>query len=146
MEQYFKISEYQGYYILRADSGVRQALFDEAGVPSTGPVIEAAVFKISEDHEVGEFDIEFDSDNSMFSAYSGNKFRMEQLCKLLNEVFNDNDALMDVLEDEYVQEAGRIEKSLAELNAAPEIFSKFGIDSEKTLSPEEISDILGKLF
>lgn len=146
MEQYFRISEYQGYYILRADSGVRQDIFDEAGVLSTGPVIEAAVFKISEDYEIEEFDIEFDSDNSMFSAYSGNKYRMEKLCELLNKVFGDDHALQAVLEDEYVQEASRLEQSLAQINGTPEIYSKMGIDPEKTLSPEEIQDILGKLF
>lgn len=147
MDQYFKISEYQGYYILRADSGVRKDIFDEAGLLSTGPVIEAAVLKISEDHEVGEFELEFDSDNDMFCAYSGNRYRLEELCELLNSVFSNDDELREVLTDEYVQDMNRIEQSLMQVSSqTPEIYKKMGIDTEKQLTPEDISAILGNLF
>ena len=147
MEQYFKISEYDNCYILRADNGVRQDIFDECETPSTGPIIEAVVLKIAEEHEVEEFHLELDSDSNMFCAYSQDKRSVRELCDLLNEVFANDEELKDIISSEDVQETRRIEESFAALSLdTPELLSKMGYDPEKELQPEDISNILGSLF
>ena len=144
MEQYFRISEYDGCYILRADNGVRQDIFDKCETPSTGPVIESVVLKIAEEHEVEEFHIELDSDSNMFCAYSQDKRSLTEFCSLLNEVFANDEELEEMISSEDVQETRRIEESYAALSLdTPELLSKMGYDPEKELNPEDISNILG---
>jgi len=147
MEQYFKITEYDNCYILRADNGVRQDIFDECETPSTGPIIESVVLKIAEEREVEEFHLELDSDSTMFCAYSQDKRSLSELCDLLNEVFANDEELKEFISSEDVQETRRIEESLAALSlGTPELLSKMGYSPDKELSPEDISNILGSLF
>lgn len=147
MEQYFKITEYDNCYILRADNGVRQDIFDECETPSTGPIIESVVLKIAEEREVEEFHLELDSDSTMFCAYSQDKRSLSELCDLLNEVFANDEELKEFISSEDVQETRRIEESLAALSLdTPELLSKMGYDPSKELNPEDISNILGNLF
>lgn len=147
MQEFFKISYYQEYYIIRCDAGARQDLFDEEGLLCTGPVIEAAVFRIWDDSEQEPFPIEFDSDNSMFSAYSADKTSLKGMAELMNRVFNDDEALRAVLETEEVRDASMLEKSLAEMSLkTPKLYGELGLDPEEPLDPEKIADILNKLF
>ena len=147
MQEYFKISYYQECYIIRCDAGARQDMFDEAGLLCTGPVIEAAVFRIWDDSEQEPFPIEFDSDNAMFSAYSADKFSLKAMADMMNRVFNDDDALRAVLETDEVKDASMLEKSLAEISLkTPKLYGELGLNPEEPLSPESIADVLNKLF
>ena len=147
MEQYFRISEYDNCYILRADNGVRQDIFDKCETPSIGPVIEAVVLKIADEREFPEFPIELDSDSTMFCAYSQDIRSLREFCDLLNEVFANDAELEDIISTEDVQEVRRIEESFAALSLdTPELLSKMGFDPSKELNPEDISSILGNLF
>ena len=147
MEQYFRITEYDNCYILRADNGVRQDIFDKCETPSTGPIIEAVVLKIAEEREVEELPLELDSDSNMFCAYSQDRRSLRELCDLLNEVFSNDEELEDFINSEDVQETRRIEESLASLTLdTPELLSKMGFDPTQELNPEDISNILGSLF
>ena len=147
MEQYFRISEYDNCYILRADNGVRQDIFDKCETPSTGPIIEAVVLKIAEEREVEEFPLELDSDSNMFCAYSQDRRSLRELCDLLNEVFANDEELEEMISSEDVQETRRIEESFAALDLqTPALLSQMGYDPDKELNPEDISNILGSLF
>ena len=147
MEQYFRISEYDNCYILRADNGVRQDIFDKCETPSTGPIIEAVVLKIAEEKEVEEFPLELDSDSNMFCAYSQDRHSLKELCDLLNEVFANDEELEEIISSEDVQETRRIEESFSALTLdTPELLSKMGFDPSKELELEDISNILGNLF
>ena len=147
MDEFFKISEYQGVNILRCDAGARRELFDEAGVPATGPIIEAVVFYLCENAELEEFPIEFDSDNSMFAAYSEDKKRLSQMGGILNRAFSDDAALREALSSEQVQEAAMLENSLNSLDTGGgELYTKLGLDKKGELSPEDISNVLKSLF
>lgn len=147
MEEYFRISPYEGVYILRCDAGVQQELFDELGLLCTGPVIEAAVFRIWDDSDQEPFSIEFDSDNAMFSAYSADRSSLRSMAEMMNRVFNDTDALREVLESEEVQEASNLEKTLAEMSQqTPKLYADLGLKQDEELSPEKIADIFSRLF
>lgn len=147
MEQLFSISEYQNCFILRCDAGARQDIFDEAGVPCTGPIIEAVVFYFCELNETEEFPIEFDSDLSMFAAYSEDKRSLQAMADMLNRSFADDDALKEALASDDVQESVMLENSLNAINGEPSaLYKSLGLDSKGDLSPEEIAGILGKLF
>lgn len=147
MEQYFRISEYDNCYILRADNGVRQDIFDECDTPSTGPIIESVVMRIAEEHEFPEFPLELDSDSTMFCAYSQDKRSLTELCDLLNTSFSDDAKLKEAILSEDVQEAKSLEESLAALSLdTPDLLSQMGYDPDKELAPEDISNILGSLF
>lgn len=147
MDEFFKISEYQGVSILRCDAGARRELFDEAGVPATGTMLEAVVFYLCENAELEEFPIEFDSDNDMFAAYSEDKKHLLQMCELLNRSFSEDDVLRNALAADEVQEAAALENSLNSLDAGGgELYSQLGLDKKGELSPEDISDVLKSLF
>ena len=147
MEQFFRISEYDNCYILRADNGIRQDIFDKCETPSVGPIIEAVVLKIAEEKEVEEFPLELDSDSNMFCAYSQDRRSLKELCDLLNEVFANDEELEEIISSEDVQETRRIEESFSALTLdTPELLSKMGFDPSKELELEDISNILGNLF
>ena len=147
MEQYFRISEYDNCYILRADNGVRQDIFDECETPSIGPIIEAVVMYIAEAHEVCEFPLELDSDSMMFCAYSQDRRSLTELCDLLNTAFSDDAELKEAILSEDVQEAKSLEESLASISlGSSDLLSQMGYDPEGELAPEDISNILGSLF
>ena len=147
MDEYFKISEYQDVYILRCDAGARQDIFDEAGVPSCGEIIEAVVFYVCENAELEDFPIEFDSDDSMFAAYSEDIKHLSVMCELLNRTFSDETALRDALSSDRVQEAVVLENSVKSMNTGvPELYRTLGLDKKGDLTPEDISDVLKNLF
>lgn len=147
MDKLFTISEYQNCYILRCNAGARQDIFEEFDLQPTGTVIEAVVFYFCDENEIEEFPIEFDSDLNMFAAYSENLKRLTAMADMLNASFADDTALRDAISSENVQEAVVLENSLNSISSAtPELYKKLGLGGKDEMSPEDISDVLKKLF